>query len=118
MIKPDLFWLVMGTGATVLGSVDALLRKVPLPSPKTTLRETKLGLDDPLLLPLPLTATQESFKDKEKGKGKIIRSKLTKNKTIAAKHFKGDKFHLHQHPTHDPIYAAAASAFQESSSGV
>lgn len=60
----------MGIGATVLGSVEALLRKVPFPCPKTTLRKTKLGLEDPLLLPLPLTATLESFKGKEKGKEK------------------------------------------------
>lgn len=116
MIKTDLVWLVMGTGATALGAVEALLRKVP----KTTLRETKLGLGDPLLLPLPLTATLESFNGKEKGKGKIIGSKFTKNKTIAAKHFKGDRSEvfcstLDQHPSHDPI-SAAASAFQGSSS--
>lgn len=75
----------MGTGATALGSVEALLRKVPFTSPKTTLRKTKLGLDAPLLLPLPLTATLESFKGQEKGKGKITGSKLTKNKKTSCK---------------------------------
>lgn len=41
MTEPDLFWLVMGTGATALGPVEALLRKIPFDIPQNHTEEDK-----------------------------------------------------------------------------